>query len=233
MRHFSTTNRHLIFTFLFPLFIGGILLAACSYIPNTEADAVNQDSTENPVYRSDTAAEDCLLCGNGSGTLLPIYSGQNNIGIVSLNTFQLAPVIINQYDDNGNLLEEPSTGYSTHITNTGDNGFMLMISEDTDRGIARGTLSFNEDEFLDMEKASSLLCSNCLNQVMEDSSIAEPTGMCVIDFHNNKIRMLQKNITAFQFDDYYVSCRSRERQTDDITLEMDLLIFYCPKRYEE
>lgn len=108
-----------------------------------------------------------------------------------------------------------------------------MISEDTDRGIARGTLSFNEDEFLDMEKASSLLCSNCLNQVMKDSSIAEPTGMCVIDFHNNKIRMLQKNITAFQFDDYYVSCRSRERQTDDITLEMDLLIFYCPKRYGE
>lgn len=78
-----------------------------------------------------------------------------------------------------------------------------------------------------------LLCSNCLNQVMEDSSIAEPTGMCVIDFYNNKIRMLQKNITAFQFDDYYVSCRSRERQTDDITLEMDLLIFYCPKRYGE
>ena len=38
------------------------------------------------------------------------------------------------------------------VTNTGDNGFMLMISEDTDRGIARGTLSFNEDEFLDMEK---------------------------------------------------------------------------------
>ena len=233
MRYFSAANKHPFFTFLFPLIFGGIFLAACSYIPDPEADTVNQDSTENPVYRSDTATEDCLLCGNGAGTLLPVYSGQNNIGIVSLNTFQMAPVTINQYDDNGNLIEEPSDGHSTHITNTGDNGFMLMISEDTDRGIARGTLSFNQDEFLDMEKASSFLCSSCLNQVMEDSSIAEPTGMCVIDFHNNKLRMLQKNITAFQFDDYYLSCRSRERQTDDITLEMDHLIFYCPKRYGE
>ncbi len=233
MRRFSVTNRHPIFAFLFPLFMGGILLAACSYTPDTEADADNQDPNANSVYHSDTAAEDCLLCGNGSGTLLPVYSGQNNIGIVSLNTFQIAPVTINQYDDHGNLLEEPSDGHSTHITNTGDNGFMLMISEDTDRGIARGTLSFNQDEFLDMEKASSLLCNSCLNQVMESSSTTEPTGMCVIDFYNNKIRMLQKNITAFQFDDYYVSCRSREHHTDDITLEMDLLIFYCPKRYGE
>ena len=233
MRRFSVTNRHPIFALLFPLVMGGILLVAYSYIPATKTDAENQEPAANSVYRSDMAVKDCLLCGNGSGTLLPVYSGQNNIGIVSLNTFQIAPVTINQYDDHGNLIEEPSDGHSTHITNTGDNGFMLMISEDTDRGIARGTLSFNQDEFLDMEKASSLLCSSCLNQVMEDSFTTEPTGMCVIDFYNNKIRILQKNITAFQFDDYYVSCRSRERQTNDITLEMDLLIFYCPKRYGE
>lgn len=230
MHNFSAKNKHLLLPLMFLLFIGCGILLACAPTPATETAP---ESTDLSTYPSGAAPEDCLLCGNGSGTLLPVYSGQNNIGIVSLNTFQIVPVSINLYDDNGNLIEEPSDGHSTHITNTGDNGFLLIVSEDTDRGIARGTLSFNQDEFLDMDKAASHLCSNCLSQAMENSSITEPTGMCVIDFYNNNIRMLRKNITAFQFDDYYVSCRSRERQTNDITLEMDLLIFYCPKRYGE
>ena len=46
-------------------------------------------------YHSDTRPEDCILCGKGEGTLMPLYRGQENIGIINLNTFDLAPVTIN------------------------------------------------------------------------------------------------------------------------------------------
>lgn len=229
-------NRHSQNTYpsiplLFLLFIGCSVMPACSSVPIDKAAAADPALPITPAYHSDTAPEDCRLCGDNSGTLLPVYSGQDNIGIISLNTFQLAPVSINQYDDNGNLVEMPSSGHSTHITNTGDNGFMLMISEDTDRGIAHGTLSFNQDEFLDMDNAASHLCSSCLSQAMESCSGTASTGICVIDFYTHKLRMLNQTTSGFQFDDYFVSCRARERQADENTLEMELLIFYCPKRY--
>lgn len=236
MQNLLPKNRHSqnilpIFSLLLLLFTG------CSIAPARSAASANDSTAENPntstdsEFHSGTIPKNCLLCGDSSGTLLPIYSGQNNIGIISLNTFQIAPVCINQYDDNGNLIEEPSSSHSIHITKTSDNGFFLMVTEDTDRGIAQGTLSFNQDEFLDMDKAASLLCSDCLSQALGNNSDMSSTGMFVIDFYTHKIRMFRENITAFQFDDYYISCRAKDRQTDNSTLEMDLLIFYCPKRY--
>lgn len=236
MQNFLPKNRHLQnILLIFPSLL--LLLTGCSIAPTrsptlaNDTAAKDSNSSTNSENHSATVSEDCLLCGDSSGTLLPIYSGQNNIGIISLNTFQIAPVCINQYDDNGNLIEKPSSGHYTHITKTGDNGFFLMITEDTDRGIAQGTLSFNQDGFLDMDKAASLLCSDCLSQALENNSDTPSTGMFVIDFYTHKIRMFKENITAFQFDDYYISCKARDRQADGSTLEMDLLIFYCPKRY--
>lgn len=48
---------------------------------------------------------DCYLCGDGN-TRYKEYYGQNNVGIISLNTFELMPVEINRYDQSGQLIEE-------------------------------------------------------------------------------------------------------------------------------
>lgn len=185
-----------------------------------------------PQYDSDTSPEDCLVCGEGKGTALPLYWGQKNLGILNLNSFDLAPVTINRYDDFGKLIEEAEQGSSTHITNTGEGGFFLSVTADTNRGYAHGHLSFDKNKALDMEKTASHLCSDCLNQMMEHCWSDVPFCMGVIDFSTGEIRLFEEKITAFTFGNYYISCDSRDMDEGDLR-EIDLLIFYCPERYQD
>lgn len=53
-----------------------------------------------PVECVSTA--DCVLC-KGAGMWA---WGQNNVGLISLNTFDMVPIEINRYDSGGGLIEE-------------------------------------------------------------------------------------------------------------------------------
>lgn len=67
----------------------------------------DSSSTQETVYHSDTPSEDCYLCGGGIENLIPSYWGQNNIALISLNTFDIKPIEINRYDGiTGQLIEE-------------------------------------------------------------------------------------------------------------------------------
>lgn len=191
------------------------------------------ESEEPPRYRSDTAPEDCLLCNGGKGTLLTWYFGQENVGFISLNTFKLSCVEINRYDDHKKLLEEPVKGSSSHIYSSGNDGFSSLVSEDPNRGYAHASITFNNDEVLDIKKAGEFLCTDCLNRMMDENWDDEPYGMGVIDFRTRDIRLLEPDITAFIFNDYYISCDLREKREEDSGVEMDFLVFYCPERYEK
>lgn len=98
--------------------------------------------TEEGLYISDTAPEKCYLCGTPEQSLLPFYEGQTNLGIISLNTFELVPIEINRYDDYGNLIEEPAGFSSTSMRNTGENGFTAYVTPNHDRGYANATIYF-------------------------------------------------------------------------------------------
>lgn len=222
--------------FFFLLVLSILMLTGCQGKDTVEyAEDVESSSEEvveeEPKYVSETSKKDCLLCGDGKGTLLPLYRGEENIGVISLNTFDLAHIGINRYDDNGKLIEEPTNGTSMRMTSTGEDGFHFSVSEDTDRGYARCTLYFNKDEVLDVEQAASHMCTDCLNRAIDDVWVDEPTGIAVINFSTGELRMLSEKLLAFQFGDFYVSCKSKRYETEENELEMDLLIFYCPKRY--
>lgn len=45
---------------------------------------------------------------------------------------------------------------------------------------------------------------------------------------------MEEHVTAFIFDDYYVSCEYVETiRQDEKERRFDLLIFYCPPRFTE
>lgn len=75
------------------------------------------------------------------------------------------------------------------------------------------------------------MCTECLNKAMDDGWGDEPTGMAVINFSTGEVRILRENLIAFQFGDFYVSCKAKRYETEENELEMSLLVFYCPKRY--
>ena len=189
--------------------------------------------TEEGLYISDTAPETCYLCGTPEQSLLPLYEGQTNLGIISLNTFEFVPIEINRYDDYGNLIEKPAGFSSTSMRNTGENGFTAYVTPNHDRGYANATIYFENDKELNIDKAADFLCTECLNQTLEECWNDDPFGMGVINFETEEIRLLERNITAFTFDDFYVSCdlRTSDNSGGD-SHQMDLLIFYCPERYQ-
>lgn len=209
-----------------------LLLSGCDGSQKSEVQlSVQEIQEDSPKYISDTAPEDCRLCGEGKGTLLPCYWGQDNVGIISLNTFTLLSVETNRYTDQGQLIEEPAKHSSSHMLRSGDGGYHVFISEDPDRGYASGSLYFGNDEVLDLEKASTFLCTQCLNGILDEGWDDNPYGVGIVNFKTRKIRLLEENVTAFIFDDFYISCDLRNREKEEKP-EMDLLIFYCPERYK-
>lgn len=198
---------------------------ACNVKRNTVVDHIPQ----NNYYESNTPKEECCLCGNGKGTLIPAYRGQDNIAIISLNTFQLSYIELNRYDDHGRPIHKKAT-YSTQIHSTGEGGFSTHLSEDSNRGYATGTISLNTETLLDLEKAASFLCSNCLNYILEQSWSGTNYGVGVIDFKNQSIQLFEENMSAFIFGDYYISCEAKNWDEDNKYI--DFMAFYCPPRYD-
>ena len=76
-----------------------------------------------------------------------------------------------------------------------------------------------------------LLCNGGKGTLLPWYGKQENVGF--ISLNTKDIRLLEPDITAFVFNDYYISCDLRERREEDSCAEMDFLIFYCPERYKE
>ena len=182
-------------------------------------------------YDSNTPPEDCFFCGNSEGTSLSLYRGQKNLDIINLNTFALSPITINLYDDSGRQIEEAVSKSSTHIMTTKQNGILLSVFPNVNRGYASAYLSFKSTERLNKKQATNHLCSDCLNHIMKNCLDKNPMAIGVIDFRTNEVRLFEKRVLGFLLGDYYISCNNWN-STDNGRQEMDLFIFYCPERYQ-
>lgn len=209
--------------------IFAVMLAVCLTACGPEP-SVSSESEMKPVV-SNVSAEDCFLCGNGANDL-PCW-GQNNVGIISLNTFEVMPIEINRYDDHGTLIEEKAGYAQTGGYENSGNGFSAYMMVNPDSGYATGQISFGEDETLDAEKTATFLCHDCLNAVL--SEIHEKGyGVGVINFATREIHAFERNFTGFGLGNYYIHiCDWDERNETENAQEIDVLVFYHPPRYVE
>ncbi len=197
-----------------------LLLTGCG------AEQSKESGPERAV--STVSAEDCFLCGDGAGE--SFYWGRNDVGIISLNTFQVVPVALSRYDEHGALRSE-NTGYvSSHIFPNSENGFSACVFENADRGYADCSVSLNGDEVLDTEKAAAFLCQDCLDGVLSQLC-GEGLGVGVINFATRELRAFEERVTGFGLGDYYIDCDWREREQMKDARKAELLVFYCPRRY--
>ena len=192
--------------------------------------ACGQAATENaPITAEEAAAfccakDDCFLCGNHEGNPPTLSFGQNNVGIVSLNTFAMMPVEINRYDHAGNLIAENTGAMQMRYFKNGDKGFSASLSLDCDRGIANVSITPGEDKRIDLTKAASHLCKDCFQRFAEE--LDEATyGIGILNLQTKAIRPVRQNITAFGTDDYYIHC--------DFGEQLNILIALTPLRYSE
>ena len=201
------------------------ILAGCGADQHTAPD----DETR---YSSNTSDEDCYLCGGGIESLVPSYWGQDNIALISLNTFEIKPLEINRYDRlNGQLIEEYAGVVSFGGGGSTDGGFSASLMLDYDRGYATGSVDFLADETLDVDKAASFLCADCLNEILPQKA-SQCFGVGAINLATKEIQLFEENLAGFGLEDFYIDCNLAERKNGD-SRQMDILIFYCPIRYEE
>ena len=186
---------------------------------------------EEVIYTSKIKKDNCYLCSKAGKTLLPAYAGQNNVGIICINTFDMSPVTINRYDDHGNLIEEPAGYMSTTHNSFGEYGISTSVMANPDRGHADVHVYLKSHDSVNKKSVESMLCQDCLTTIM-DEAWDEPYGIGVINFETLEVRLFEEKITAFTFGDYYIDIDRRDNKDNPEEIELDLLIFYCPPRYE-
>ena len=210
-----------------------LFLPGCEMEQNTGSGAARSAGpsdtsfSEDTIYRSGTSAEDCMLCGRSTADQAPFPWGQNNIALISLNTFELQPVKINRYD--GDQLIEEFAGFGSMGGGQSSNGGVsASLIEDHDRGYATGSVYFNDNEVLDIDKAAGLFCEECLNKILPRQ--AGPCfGVGAVNLTTKEVRIFAEDLYGFTLGDFYIGCDLRDKDGD--RPRMKILIFYCPIRY--
>ena len=200
--------------------------AGCGQQEQPEETAHDYKTEAEAVAASCVSKDDCYLCGGISE-----YDGENNVGIINLNTFEVTRIGINRYDDSGQLVEE-NTGVMQGVSfgrydEAGSYGHVWI---DADRGKADAEITFNGDEELNLENAARYLCEEHLKE-LASRVYRQGYGVGIVDFVGRKIYPFQENLTGFGAGDYYIHCDLIEHSQYVRTPKMNVLVVYTPLRY--
>lgn len=155
-----------------------------------------------------TDQEECALCGSRKGSMTGMFSGKDAIGIISVNDWYIMDLKIKSGDEKGNMPED-TEGQDTTRTTVGKNGRVLERSSESIRGISEIVVDYGEDRVLSVEKASQILCQDCLEKLSEAMEVKceegkepEPVDLVLIDFETMELYSVQEQYTKRSIRDY-------------------------------
>jgi hypothetical protein len=192
---------------------------------STEEGHVPEDY-EHIDYISSITQEECYVCSNTKEFSGFLYWGEDNVGIVNLNTFELLRLEINRYDDQCNLIEEPagfmsSSGMSNEETESHAHAYCFP-----DNAYADVQLS-GVQYAIDRDSVQNHLCQTCLDSI-NDLWFTDmpPAEYAIVSFENRTIQPLLNAHPWFSAGNYGIDCEFMDGGA------VDLLIHYCPQRYQ-
>lgn len=97
--------------------IGGALtMLVAIVIAANISDARKQEAKEyeHIDYVSTITEAECYVCSDSGDYIVSANWGEDNVGIINLNTFEMMRLEINRYGDHGELLEEQA-GYMSGV----------------------------------------------------------------------------------------------------------------------
>ena len=181
---------------------------------------------EHIDFISTITQDDCFLCGNGSEFPVSSHWGEDNVGIINLNTFDVLRVEINRYDDHGELIEEAAGYMQTSSLIDNENRSYAHAYTFPDNAYANIDLT-GVQYAIDRDSLQGHLCQSCLDGINEMwFDEIPPAEYGVLSFADRTLRPLIICTTGFGMGNFHVDC---DFENDG---EIDLLIFYCPPRYK-
>lgn len=177
---------------------------------------------EHIDFISSITPDECFVCGEQGP-----YWGEDNVGVVDLNTLDLLYLPINRYGNRGELIEEPA-------------GVMLscgIMDEETDSYThaycfpdnAYASVQITGVQYaIDRELIQSRLCQTCLDSINDLWFTDQPPAeYAVISFEDRTIRPLLNAHPWFAAGNFGIDC---EFGSDGV---INLLIHYAPNRYKQ
>lgn len=197
------------------MFLAGLAIGLC--VPIVRASKLlmgSQESeqcqiTQGSVKSTLDNREECCLCGSNSRSLMGMYRGKDDLGIISLNNWYVLDMGV------GKDAEETMSGQnSSRITATGEGGCIFHVDLNHARRISEVRIEYSGENYFDADKVRGYLCQTCLDKLIDvidvngDSEC--PVGLCMIDFQTQELYSLQEQYVTYYIRDYYVKIESGE-----------------------
>lgn len=201
------------------------MLATLVIIANISAARKQEPQEyEHIDYVSNITQEECFVCGDSSAAAY--YWGEDNVGIVNLNTFELLHLEINRYDDHRELIEEPA-GYMSSgglIDNEAESYVHAYCFPDN----AYADVQLSGVQYaVDRDAVQNHLCQTCLDSINNLWFTDQPPAeFAIISFEDRTIQPLLNAHPWFSAGNFGIDCQFEEAG------KIDLLVHYIASRYE-
>lgn len=176
---------------------------------------------EHIDYVSEITSEECFVCGERESS----HWGEDNVGLVNLNNFDLLHLEINRYNGK-ELIQEPagvmlSSGIMDEEEDTYAHAYVFP-----DRAYASLQITGVQYD-IDRALIQTRLCQTCLDSINSLWFTTQPPAeYAIISFEDHTIQPLLNAHPWFSSGNFGVDC---EFKADGA---IDLLIHYCPPRYQ-
>ena len=194
-------------------------------IANTR-NAQGTEEYEHIDYVSAITEAECYVCGDGGDYTVSAYWGEDNVGLINLNNFDLLYLGINSYGDERELIQEPagvmlSGGIMDEEADTYAHTYVFPDN-------AYATLQITGVRYaIDRDLIQSRLCQICLDSINSLWFTTQPPAeYAIVSFEDRTIQPLLNAHPWFSSGNYGIDCEFKENGA------IDLLIHYCPYRYE-
>jgi len=179
---------------------------------------------EHIDYISTISQEECYVCSDTKEFSGFLYWGEDNVGIVNVNTFELLRLEINRYDDQGKLIEEPAGFMSSGGMSNEENKSYAHVYCFPDNAYADVQIS-GVQYAIDRESVQTHLCQTCLDSI-NDLWFTDmpPAEYAIVSFENRTIQPLLNAHPWFSAGSYGINCEFDEDG------KIDLLIHYIAPR---
>ena len=185
----------------------------------------NTEEYEHIDFVSTITQEDCFVCGNSTKDPMSLHWGEDNVAIVNLNSFEVLRLEINRYGDHGELIEEAAGYMQTSSLIDDENESYAHAYTFPDNGYANVNLT-GVRYAIDRDSIQGHLCQSCLDSINELWFGEDPPAEYgILNFEDHTIRPLVTCTTGFGMGNFHVDCDFEDGG------KIDLLIFYCPPRY--
>lgn len=192
-----------------------VILALAAHAAQKDAEPI-----ENK-YISALQGE-CFLCGNRSDSIASLHWGEDNVGIINLNTFELLRLEINRYNEYGQLLDK-AAGYmqSSHLSGKDSSVHAYIFPDQGDAYVQITGLHHTIDRTTIQEQ----LCQECLdtfNELIVPDK--EPVEYAIVCYADRAIHPLMSCYTWVSAGNYGIDCEFEGNGS------INLVINYCPTR---